>query len=63
MTRTASEVSHDLDSSTVPPTTDDGPEARCEACGHPLRAARSVALGLGPVCRRAAQRARRREAA
>lgn len=26
-------------------------DPRCRCCGHPLRAARSVALGVGPVCR------------
>lgn len=31
---------------------DDGPEHRCRACRHVLTAARSIALGVGPVCAR-----------
>lgn len=43
----------DLDTVIINPRADESAEpCRCDKCRRPLRAALSVRLGVGPVCRR-----------
>lgn len=51
ITRTASKLSITTDEAIVPTTVAE--PVRCMRCRHPLTARRSVAVEMGPICRKA----------